>query len=228
MSRNTRCGRIESRPVRREDSAAGSADAVHATADPAAPRARSRATRRSGWRAAMLIATAVFTTMTGAAASVVAPPLPASVRSVAPELRAQGGGELRFFGLSVYDGWFWNTGTGWSLDQPFALDLHYHRSLEGASIAERSSDEIEKLGRGTAEQRARWGEAMKRIFPNVAKGDRITGVHTPPGLVQFFANGKLIGSVVDREFAQAFFGIWLDPKTSRADFRRKLLGDAAR
>jgi len=172
---------------------------------------------------------AVFAMTTGAAgASVVAPPLPPSVRSVAPELRAQGGGELRFFGLSVYDGWFWNSGAAWSLDQPFALDLHYHRKLDGESIAERSSDEIEKLGRGTAEQRARWGEAMKRIFPNVAKGDRITGVHTPPGLVQFFANGKPIGSIVDRDFAQAFFGIWLDPKTSRADFRRKLLGDAAK
>ena len=225
MSRNTRCRRIEGRLVRREDSASAAAGV---SADTAAPAARRRASRPSGWRATLFVAAAVFATMTGAAASVVAPPLPASVRSVAPELRAQGGGELRFFGLSVYDGWFWNSGAAWSLDQPFALDLHYHRSLEGASIAERSSDEIEKLGRGTAEQRARWGAAMKRIFPNVAKGDRITGVHTPPGLVQFFANGKLIGSVVDREFAQAFFGIWLDPKTSRADFRRKLLGEAAR
>lgn len=226
MSHNSRCRRIEGRFVRREDSAFAAVRA--ATAAPAAPPARRRASRSSGWHATLVSMAIILTAMTGAAANVIAPPLPASVRSVAPELRAQGGGELRFFGLSVYDGWFWNTGTGWSLDQPFALDLHYHRSLEGASIAERSSDEIEKLGRGTDEQRARWGDAMKRIFPNVAKGDRITGVHTPPGLVQFFANGKLIGSVVDREFAQAFFGIWLDPKTSRADFRRKLLGEAVR
>ena len=143
MSRNTRCRPIEDLLVRRTDSASAAACAL---VPPAAPLAQRPDSRRSGWRATLLTLAAVFEMTTGAAASVVAPPLPASVRSVAPELRAQGGGELRFFGLSVYDGWFWNSGTAWSLDQPFALDLHYHRSLDGASIAERSSDEIEKLG----------------------------------------------------------------------------------
>jgi hypothetical protein len=199
------------------------------TAPPAASSPPTPARKIVARLAALLAAVAAGATIAGAAAAnVPAPPLPAAVRSLAPDLRAQGGGELRFLGLPIYDGWFWTTAAGWSLDQPFALDLHYHRSLDGASIAERSSTEIEKLGRGTAEQRARWAAAMKRIFPNVTKGDRITGVHTPPGRVQFFANGTLIGSVVDRDFAQAFFGIWLDPKSSRADFRRQLLGESGR
>jgi len=163
-----------------------------------------------------------------AATAMTAPALPPAVAALAPGLVPQGGGVLRFLGIAVYDGWYWSEDRSWSLERAFALDLHYHRSLDGASIAERSSTEIEKLGRGTAEQRARWAAAMKRIFPNVTKGDRITGVHTPPGRVQFFANGTLIGSVVDRDFAQAFFGIWLDPKSSRADFRRQLLGESGR
>ena len=233
MSRNTRCAPGEgAHPVGRDVPASiESARSVrrNARAAPAAWSPPTPTQRIAARVAALLAAVAASAMIAGAAgANVPAPPLPPAVRTLAPDLRVQGGGELRFLGLPVYDGWLWTTGAGWSLDQPFALDLHYHRNLDGASIAGRSASEIEKLGRGSAEQRARWAEAMKRIFPDVTKGDRITGVHTPPGRVQFFANGTLIGSVVDRDFAQAFFGIWLDPRTSRADFRRKLLGEAGR
>ena len=44
--------------------------------------------------------------------------------------------------------------------------------------------------------------------------------------MRYFHNGKPIGEIAEPGFAQAFFGIWLDPKTSRADFREKLLGAA--
>jgi len=159
--------------------------------------------------------------------AVPAPPLPASVAALAPGLRPQGGGEMRFLGLSIYDGWFWADGHAWRPEGPYLIDLHYHRSLDGARIAERSVAEIESIGRGTPEERMRWAEAMRRIFPNVGKGDRITGVCLPPGIVRYFLNGSFIGEIADPQFARAFFGIWLDPKSSRADFRKKLLGEAS-
>ena len=154
-----------------------------------------------------------------------APPLPSRVVEVAPNLKVQGGGELTFFGISVYDGYYWSPNPGWSQDGTFALDLHYHHALNGARIAERSVSEIRKMGYGTAEQRARWGEEMTRVFPNVRKGDRITGVNLPGGIVRYFLNGKAIGEITDPGFARAFFGIWLDPKSSELDFRRLLLGE---
>jgi hypothetical protein len=153
-----------------------------------------------------------------------APPLPATVTALAPGLAAQGGGEMTFLGLSIYDGWYWGPGHDWKLDAPFVIDLHYHRSLSGVRIAERSVSEIEKLGLGTAEQLARWGETMRRIFPDVVNGDAVTGLFLPPGIVRYFLNGKPIGEIVDPSFARAFFGIWMDPRTSRADYRQKLLG----
>jgi hypothetical protein len=153
-----------------------------------------------------------------------APPLPSSVVALAPDLKAQGGGELTFFGISVYDGWYWSPEGGWPSAGPHALDLHYHRSLDGAKIAQRSVDEIAKLGYGTADERARWGAQMARLFPDVQRGDRLTGIDTGSGAVRYFHNGKPIGEIADPGFARAFFGIWLDPKTSRTDFRDKLLG----
>jgi len=152
------------------------------------------------------------------------PPLPAAILEIAPALKARGGGELTFFGISVYDGWYWAAASGWPQGGPYALDLHYHRSLDGAKIAERSVDEIAKLGFGSPADRARWGEAMTRLFPDVKRGDRITGVNVGTGVVRYFFNGKSIGEIGDPGFADAFFGIWLHPKTSQAGFRQKLLG----
>ena len=154
-----------------------------------------------------------------------APPLPSQVLALAPNLKAQGGGELTFFRISVYDGYYWSPTRGWTQDGPFALDLHYHRALDGAKIAERSVSEIAKLGYGTLEQRVRWGEEMRRMFPDVRRGDRLTGVNLPGGIVRYFHNGTSIGEIADPGFARAFFGICLDPKTSEGDFRQLLLGE---
>ena len=159
------------------------------------------------------------------ASAVDAPPLPPQVSQLMPDLKVQGGGELTYFGISVYDGYYWSANHGWSQDGPFALDLHYHRALDGAKIAERSVGEIARMGYGTAEQCSRWGEEMKRLFPDVRRGDRLTGVNLPGGAVRFFHNGKSIGDITDPGFARAFFGIWLDPKTSQSDFRMLLLGE---
>jgi hypothetical protein len=154
-----------------------------------------------------------------------APSLPPKVAEALPQMGMVGRGEFTFFGLSVYDGVYWSAKPGYSPDQPFALELRYRRTLKGDAIAERSVDEIAKMGAGTPEQRSRWTSALKRIFPNVADGDRLIGVNVPGVGARFFHNGAPIGEIAEPAFAQAFFGIWLDPKTSRPDFRKQLLGE---
>jgi hypothetical protein len=153
------------------------------------------------------------------------PSLPPKIAAVLPQMEMVGRGEFTFYGLSVYDGYYWSARPGYSLDHPFALELRYRRTLKGDAIAERSVDEIAKMGSGTLEQRSRWSSALKRIFPNVADGDRLIGVNVPGVGARFFHNGAPIGEIAEPAFAQAFFGIWLDPKTSRPDFRRQLLGE---
>ena len=154
-----------------------------------------------------------------------APPLPSSVVALAPDLKAQGGGELTFFGLSVYDGWYWSPARGWPHSAPYALDLHYHRSLDGAKIAaaQRRRDREARL-RNARRAHALGRADGERSSPTCARGDRLTGVYTGAGAVRYFHNGKPIGEIAEPGFAKAFFGIWLDPKTSRTDFREKLLG----
>lgn len=186
----------------------------------------SATTRSLARNAFALVASATFAC--GAALAMgrsAPPPLPDPVAALAPDALPQGGGELKYFGLSIYDGFYWSAARSFSVTQPFALDLHYHRNLEGGGIAERSIDEIRKLGVGSPDEHARWLAAMRRLFPDVRRGDRLTGVNLPGRGAKFFHNGAAIGEIADPGFARAFFGIWLDPKTSRPDFRKLLLGE---
>jgi hypothetical protein len=53
-----------------------------------------------------------------------------------------GSGTLRYFGLRIYDATLWSPGGVWASGQPFALELRYARSFDGAAIARRSIEEM--------------------------------------------------------------------------------------
>jgi hypothetical protein len=146
-------------------------------------------------------------------------------------LQAQGQGSLRWFGLKIYDAQL-KVSPGFTaaalFDKPFALELVYARKLYGKAIAERSLEEMKKVGVGTEQQQQQWLSIMLDTFPDVGADDRLTGVHNPGVGALFYMNGKLIKTINDVEFSKAFFSIWLDPKTSEPDLRRALLGSALR
>ena len=108
-----------------------------------------------------------------------------------------------------------------------ALELEYARALDGQAIAERSLKEMKGLARVDAAQAERWLQQMRQIFPDVKKGDRITGVQQPGEAARFFVNGQPRGEVRDAEFTRLFFGIWLSPRTSQPKLREALLGSKA-
>ncbi|MGL4575743.1 MAG: chalcone isomerase family protein [Burkholderiaceae bacterium] len=149
------------------------------------------------------------------------------VADALPGAQKAGHARLTYLGFKVYDADLWVdadfTPASFS-NEPMLLNLTYLRRLKGADIAKRSKDEMAKLGRGTPEQRAQWYEEMKKVFPDVKAGDALGGLHQPGKGVKFFRNGKVLAEVDDPQFAEAFFAIWLDTKTSIPDFRKKLLG----
>lgn len=133
---------------------------------------------------------------------------------------------LRVWGFDVYDARLW-TPAGFRHRQatqfPFALELQYLRRLEGAAIASRSIEEMRRVGSLTDAQAQTWLTAMRELFPNVAAGERITGVNWPGVGAEFWVNGQRVGAVKDEAFARLFFGIWLDERTSEPKMRTQLL-----
>lgn len=148
----------------------------------------------------------------------------------APLARPQGRARLRFLGLTVYDIALWApapVNPDGVQREPLALEIIYRRGLSGERIAERSLAEMKRAGTAIDEPTAsRWLAEMKRLFPDVAEGDRITGVQLPGQAARFHVNGRFAGELRDARFATLFFGIWLAPWTSEPQLRRQLLGTA--
>lgn len=158
-----------------------------------------------------------------------ATPAPAEVTAELPQARLQGSGRLSVLGLHVYDARLW-VEPGFAPTRfaasPIALELVYARTLYGRLIAERSLEEMRRFGAMGEAQAAGWLAAMRETFPDVARGDRITGVHLPGQGARFHVNGALRGEWRDADLAQRFFSIWLAPQTSEPALREALLGGA--
>lgn len=137
--------------------------------------------------------------------------------------KLQGSGKLTWWGLHVYDASFYRSGSFTSPE--FALHLKYYKSFSGASIANRSADEMKKIGVPDA-QATLWGKELSALLPNVESGQALTAIYTPKQGTVFYHEGKQVGQIAGAEFPKAFFGIWLDPKTSAPQLRTELLGQS--
>jgi hypothetical protein len=145
---------------------------------------------------------------------------PGSLAAAVPNLRPWGSGEFRRFGFLVYEATLWAGDTA-PVKPPLALGLTYKRNIDGKAIAEASVDQMRRFD-ATDAQLARWGSQMQALFPNVKPGDQLVGLQLPDR-ARFFFNEKPIGEIADAEFAQTFFAIWLDPRTSEPKLRDALL-----
>lgn len=159
------------------------------------------------------------------------PGAPAHVLRYITDAQPAGSGRLTWFGLHVYDAQLYIPARGFDATaisaQPFALALTYARALDGQAIAERSRDEIARLGLGTDGQRRRWLREMAALFPDVRSGQTISGIHLPGAETRFYLDGRPLGRIEDPEFGPAFFAIWLDPRTREPALRARLLQRAA-
>lgn len=193
----------------------------------------------SGWRgrrvagvafiAASVLGAAVSSARTAAPAAPVSAGMqaPAEVAAVLPQARLQGRGTLRFFGLAVYEVRLW-VGPDFVPERydghAFALEFRYARKLGGAAIAERSLVAMRRIGDIDETRAKAWLDAMTRAFPDVAPGDRLTGVYLPTGTTSFHHNGRPTTTITDAGFGRLFFGIWLADSSSEPALRRRLIG----
>ena len=135
--------------------------------------------------------------------------------------KLQGSGRLTWWGLHIYDASFYRVGSLSSSE--FALEMRYQKSFSGKSIANRSVDEMKRIG-VPDDQAAFWGKELTSFLPNVESGQTLTAIYSPKQGTIFYHDGKQIAQIPGAEFPKAFFGIWFDPKTSAPKLRTELLG----
>jgi Chalcone isomerase-like len=181
----------------------------------------------SGHFIAVCIAAAWLLPTASATANQSAGARPAEIGETIIDARSVGATRLRVFGFQIYDARLWAQPSFEAqsyTSSPFALEINYLRKFDNDAVAERSIQEMRKLGGMTEAQASQWLTQMRKIFPDIVKGDRLVGIHNPGVGAVFTFNGKPIGEIKDPEFARLFFGIWLSPQSSEPQMRRELLG----
>lgn len=146
--------------------------------------------------------------------------LPEALRST-DNWQRWGSGEFTWFGLRVYQATLWVAGDD-PARAPHALDLAYARDIPASRLVSSSLEEMRRLG-ATDPELARWAAVLQRVFPDVKKGETITGVHVPGSGARFYHQNRHLGDVDDAEFAARFFAIWLDPRSRAGALRASLL-----
>ncbi|BBP64500.1 hypothetical protein PHLH5_20410 [Pseudomonas sp. Cab53] len=147
-------------------------------------------------------------------------------RTTLPTAQRLGEGDFTWFGLRLYTARLWTAGPVQDWNQPFALELLYHRSISRETLVQASLEEMQRLGPDsvTAQSVEAWTQAMQAAFVDVRPGMRITGLYLPGKGCRFYVDGKLSHEVADPVFARAFFAIWLDPRARDPQLRQRLLG----
>jgi hypothetical protein len=85
---------------------------------------------------------------------------------IVPQLRQVGAGEMRWFGLRLYQARLLAADGRYQDNATYALEITYQREIERERLVESSVDEIRRLGLDQGRM-AQWREAMQRSFVDV-------------------------------------------------------------
>ena len=91
---------------------------------------------------------------------------PAFIHQALPDATLWGQGQMRFFGLRIYDARLWAGPQFEAADfgaHPLALELTYQRNFTAEAIAKRSIEEMRRVGSFTPQQATRWQQALAAV-----------------------------------------------------------------
>ena len=136
-----------------------------------------------------------------------------------------GESRLEYLFWDVYDIRLFTADGQWQGKPPYVLELTYLRDVKSSDIVEQSIKEMKRQGHLEQAQLDKWQKLMQRMFPDVKKGDRLTGTVNADYESTFYLNDNKLERVTEKAFNQAFFDIWLGEKTSEPDMRKEITGE---
>lgn len=150
---------------------------------------------------------------------------PAEVARALPASEMVGQATYEMFAVRLFSAELWADGGAFAWERPFALSLTYDRSARSSILVNRSIREMSQSGAGSARSLAPLRAQLQTCMPDVARGDRITGVSTGADTARFYYNGAHRCDVRWLGFSRHFFGIWLAGRDGDAQFSAQLRGE---
>jgi len=134
---------------------------------------------------------------------------PAEVQRALPGAQLTGEASYHMLGIHLFNAEAYAAGGDFSWERPFALTLTYERAARQSTLLNRSISEMTQRGAGNAQALAPLRAQLARCFPDITRGDRVTGVSTGADTATFYYNGAERCDVRWPNFRRHFFGIWL-------------------
>ncbi len=144
----------------------------------------------------------------------------------AESLQLVGAGELKWFGLPIYEASLWTPEGQFDAvhrHQQVALIIDYARNIPSDKLVDSARSEWARLGIRDPRTES-WCAQVARIWPDVSPGDQITTVVEVGGPTRFFFNQREVGKIDDPDFGPALLDIWLHPESRSDRLRRALTG----
>lgn len=135
-----------------------------------------------------------------------------------------GQGRLSVLFWDIYDIKLYTDSGRYDPDARVRLELNYLRPVKGHDIAEASIDQIADQGVTDEQVLTQWRTDLMALFPDVAVGDQLVGIHDPASGSTYYLNDNFLGTIADVQLSRRFFDIWLADTTSQPELRQQLLG----
>ncbi len=143
-----------------------------------------------------------------------------------------GQAQLTMFFFDIYESQLLTPNGGYVVEQditphPLALSITYQRDISQKQLLDATVEQWQKLGYKQSEM-LEWAARLENIFPDIEEGNSLTYV-TDGYRGSFFyskpmVNDRLIGSIEEEAFNDAFLAIWLSPNTEYPGLRERLIG----
>ena len=110
-------------------------------------------------------------------------------------------------------------------DVPKRLEIHYLRDIAAADLVAAGNETLQQqVAPGQLVALRERLDRINRWYVDVKAGDRYALTYIPGRGSELALNGRPLGVIEGHDFASAYFGIWLDPRTRYRDFRDTLMG----
>lgn len=143
-----------------------------------------------------------------------------------PGIKAKPVGEASFKKaiFVLYDASLCADKTPFTMEGKFSLTLDYKRKFSSDQLVKATIVEMSRLSGRDKSEFAALKQPITACFPDVKKGDQITGVSLGKNTAKFYLNGKLSCDIEWNGFRHDFFGIWLSDNTRAKKQSRRLRG----
>lgn len=131
---------------------------------------------------------------------------------------------LKVLFWSIYDADLWTDTGRYDQFNQRVLRLNYLRSISADDLVDTTADEWQRLGIELTADHQQWLIELRRMWPDVDKGDCLMLVENQQGHAQFYNAEGTLGGIESQLFTDHFLAIWLAENSRFDDERKQLLG----